>query len=403
MEVVAGEGDDRREALRSRELAPAATPSGRCLADAAAGPQHCLGRAIGVVFLVLLRSSDYVCKFAYLAVALSGVCFMGVMLVQLAPDQYFHGLRFHGFWEKTGTDKGELVRRIPEVAEGLLDGFQGVTILLLLAFLHRWPGVWTGRAGSEPDCQMADSHRKVPDPGRMHVRRLWVLLASLWVMHITLDYTCQRDVSYAVVIIACSLGFDLSANTFIWALWHEKLLFKHRLRALQRDWLRRSAQRDFGYDGYRDDYVQCSADLEPLSSEWSCMLGIFVVLHALVVLLRVVQMFCTISLSFNLVVYDYLLLVGQLFVYTSRLFIVLFWSVGMNNEADDLQAFVRIRLSPGGPPDILSLDLLSNLVKDCPISFCVLGLRPNKTEVVSLLVAVMGGIASAILGSALSN
>lgn len=289
------------------------------------------------------------------------------------------------------------------MAEGLLDGFQGVTILLLLMFLHRWPGVWHGRACSDTDCKLAESYRRVKDPGSMHVRRLWVLLATLWALHISLDGLCQRDISYALVMITCSLGFDLAANTFIWALWHEKLLFRHRLARLQADWLRRKEQGDFHYDCYRDDYVQCSTDLDPLSTQWSCMLGIFVVVHGLVVVLRVVQLFCMISMNFDLVVNDYLLVLGQLFVFASRMFIVLFWCVGLNNEADDLQSFVRVRLSPGGPPDRLSLDLLVNLVKDCPISFRVLGLRPNKTEVMSLFIAVIGGTASAILGNILQS
>jgi len=361
--------------------------------------RHWLGDAIGAVFLVLLRSPSVYCGCAFLAVAVSGVSYMGVMVVQLAPSQYYKGMRFHGFWSLM-RDKGGTWERIPAILEGVLDGCQGVTILLLLAFLRKWPTIWLGRGScSGSASRMAQSHGQVPDPGRMHVRRLWVLLACLWLMHIVLDYTCQRDIAYATVMITCSLGFDLAANTLIWAFWHEKLLFRNRLKALQEDWLRRRDLQDFDYDKYRDDYVLCSEDLSPLSDQWSGILGIFVVVHAAAVILRVVQLFFMISWRFRLVANDYLLLSGQLIVYTSRLFILLFWSVNMNNEADDLPTFVRLRLSPGRPPDPLNLDLLVHLIRDCPISFRVLGLRPNKTEVMSLFIAVVGSIASAMLGN----
>jgi len=326
---------------------------------------------------------------------------MGVMFVQLLPYEYVSGVRFHGFWEMMENDKGSLLQRIPEVAEGLVDGSQGVTILLLLVFLHRWPERWNERS-SLVECRRVEGQKRIPDPGRMHVRRLWVLLISWWVLHIVLDYTCQRDFTYALVMITCSLGFDLAANTFIWALWHEKLVFKHRLAGLQQDWLRRREQGDFKYDNYRDDYVQCMTDLEPLGIQWSRTLGLFVVVHGLEVVLRVVQLFCMIHLKFALVVNDYLLLAGLLFVYSGRLFIVLFWSVGMNNQADDLQSFIRCRLSPGDP-ERLNLDFLVQLVKDCPISFCVLGARPNRAEVLSLLIAVIGSIASGIVGNLLGG
>merc|ERR1712137_1295072 len=202
-------------------------------------------------------------------------------------------------------------------------------------------------------------------------------------------------------MIVCSIGFDTAVNTFIWALMHEKLLFRSRLAALQSDWVARRDGKDFHYDGYRDDYVLCSDDSDPVSGQWSLTLGFFVAVHSSTVLLKIAQMFIMIQFKFESYITDYILIIGQLLCYSVRLFVVLFWLVCINQEGDDLQVFARRSLSVGGPPPQLDIPLLTQLVKDCPISFKVWGISLNRTEVVSLFVAVVGSAASAILGNLL--
>merc|ERR1711871_1346449 len=85
---------------------------------------------------------------------------------------------------------------------------------------------------------------------------------------------------------------------------------------------------------------------------WLVSLGVFVIIHVAVLGTRIAQL---ILIMFHFAagrtkVLNYILMVGQCFLYAFYLFQVLFWIVDMNTAADRLKPFIlyKIRLPQAG-------------------------------------------------------